>query len=146
MSTIMSSWPPTSRRRPSSIRMSRTSTPYVLGGVLGVAQEAGVDAGVAEGQRLAVDPDRAVLQRADEVVGGVLQREQVAAVLASPCRSATAMNASSGQLPAPAPCPASEASTRLTPSSTATTELATASDRFWWAWMPISVSGSSTSR
>ena len=38
------------------------------------------------------------------------------------------MNGSIGQLPAPAPCPASDASTRVTPSSTATTELATASD------------------
>ncbi len=54
------------------------------GGALGVPQEAGVDAGVAEGQGLPVDPDRTVLQRADEVVGGVLQGEQVAAVLASP--------------------------------------------------------------
>jgi hypothetical protein len=48
------------------------------------------------------------------------------------------MNGSIGQLPAPAPWPASEASTRVTPSSTATTELATASERFWWAWMPSS--------
>ena len=56
------------------------------------------------------------------------------------------MNASIGQLPAPAPRPASEASTRVTPSSTAASELATASDRFSWAWMPISVPGSRTSR
>ena len=52
------------------------------------------------------------------------------------------MNGSIGQLPAPAPWPASEASTRVTPSSTATTELATARERFWCAWMPIWVSGS----
>ena len=51
------------------------------------------------------------------------------------------MNASRGQLPAPAPWPASEASTRVTPSSTAVSELATASERFSWAWMPISVAG-----
>ena len=51
------------------------------------------------------------------------------------------MNGSIGQLPAPAPWPAREASTRSTPSSTATTELATDSERFSWAWMPISVLG-----
>ena len=80
-------------------------------GDLGVAQEAGVDAGVAEGERLPVDADGTVLQGADEVVGGVLEGEQVAAVLPA-LRSATAMNGSIGQLPAPAPWPASEASTR----------------------------------
>ena len=56
------------------------------------------------------------------------------------------MNGSIGQLPAPAPWPASEASTRVTPFSTATTELATDNERFSWAWMPISVRASSTSR
>lgn len=45
-----------------------------------MAQEAGADAGEAEGEDLAVDLDRAVLQRAYEIVGGVLQGEQVAAV------------------------------------------------------------------
>ena len=55
---------------------------FVAGrGVLGVAQEARVDAGIAERQGLAVDPHRAVLQRSDNVVGGILQLEQVAAVL-----------------------------------------------------------------
>jgi hypothetical protein len=42
-----------------------------------------------------------------------------------------------GPLPAPAPCPARDASTRVTPSSTATTELATERERFSCAWMPI---------
>jgi hypothetical protein len=52
-----------------------------LGGAFGVAEEAGADAGVTEGESLAVDLDRPVLQRPDEIVGGVLQGEQVAAVL-----------------------------------------------------------------
>lgn len=51
------------------------------GGGFGVAEEAGVDAGVAEGEGFAVDPDLAVLEGAYEVVGGVHEREQVAAVL-----------------------------------------------------------------
>jgi hypothetical protein len=46
-----------------------------------VPQEAGVDARVAERQGLAVDPHRPVVQRADQVLGRVLEREQVAAVL-----------------------------------------------------------------
>ena len=47
---------------------------------VGVAQEAGVHAGVAERQRLAVDGHGPVLQRADQLLGGVLQRAEVAAV------------------------------------------------------------------
>ncbi len=35
---------------------------------------------------------------------------------------------------------------RAAPSSAAASELATASERFSWAWMPISVPGSSVSR
>ena len=82
MSTIMSSWPPTMPRvGRASRRIVADVDAVALGGRLGVAQEAGVDAGVAERERLAVDPHRPVLQRADEVVGGVLQGEQVAAVL-----------------------------------------------------------------
>ena len=54
------------------------------------------------------------------------------------------MNTSSGALPAPAPMPASEASTRIAPFCTAAIELATPSERLWWAWMPRSVSGFST--
>jgi hypothetical protein len=46
-----------------------------------VPQEAGVDAGVAQGEGLAVDPHRPVGQRADQVLGRVLEGEQVAAVL-----------------------------------------------------------------
>jgi hypothetical protein len=46
-----------------------------------VPQEAGVDARVAERQGLAVDPHRPVVQRADQVLGRVLEGEQVAAVL-----------------------------------------------------------------
>jgi hypothetical protein len=45
-------------------------------------------------------------------------------------RSVTAMNGSIGQLPAPAPCPASDASTRWTPFCTAETEFATESEGF----------------
>ena len=47
----------------------------------GVAQETGVDARIAEGECLPVDAYGSILQRADEVVGGVLEAEQVAAVL-----------------------------------------------------------------
>src|ERR1700739_4882058 len=54
-------------------------------------------------------------------------------------RVAAAMKTSSGALPAPAPMPANEASTRWQPCSTATTEFATPSDKLWCAWMPISV-------
>jgi APA family basic amino acid/polyamine antiporter len=46
-----------------------------------------------------------------------------------PSLVAAAMNTSSGALPAPAPMPVNDASTRLAPCSTATIELATPSDR-----------------
>src|SRR4051812_48333040 len=102
MSVIMSSWPPTMLRRPPPTRRLRGAgagpgaggsggarldedaagvEAVAGGGGLGVAQEAGVDARVAEAQRLAVDADFAVLQGPYEVVGGVHQRKQVAAVL-----------------------------------------------------------------
>ena len=77
---IMSSWPPTSPRSPTSTRMVRTSTPY-RSDAASAWRRNEVDAGVAEGEGFAVDLDGAVLQRPDEVVGGVLQGEQVAAVL-----------------------------------------------------------------
>ena len=57
------------------------STPTSAAMRLGVQQEAGVHAGVAQRQRLAVDPDRPLLQRPDDVVGGIHQREQIAPVL-----------------------------------------------------------------
>jgi hypothetical protein len=82
-----------------------------------VDQERGVAAGAADRQLpavdhpsragcegFAVDLDAAVAQQSHKVVGGALEGEQVAAVLpALQVGSATAMNASSGQLPAPAP-------------------------------------------
>jgi hypothetical protein len=46
-----------------------------------VPQEAGVDARVANSEGLAVDPHRPVVQRPDQVLGRVLEGEQVAAVL-----------------------------------------------------------------
>lgn len=46
----------------------------------GVAQEAGVRAGITQRQGLAVDPNRAVLQGTHEVISGVLQGVQVAVV------------------------------------------------------------------
>ena len=55
------------------------------GGRLGVAQEARVHAGVAQGEGLAVDADRTFLQRADQVVGGIFEGVEIAAVLPSPC-------------------------------------------------------------
>ena len=48
---------------------------------LGMAQEAGVHAGIAQRQRFAVHPHRAVLQRTHQIVGGVHQRIQIGAVL-----------------------------------------------------------------
>jgi hypothetical protein len=112
---------------------------------LGVAEEAGVDPSKAQRQSLAVDLDVAVPQGPDEIVGCVLQGKEVAPVV-PPVEVPTATRGSMGQFPSPAPAPAREASTRVTPSSTATTVLATARDRFWWARIPISVSGCSRSR
>jgi hypothetical protein len=51
-----------------------------------------------------------------------------------PSLVAAAMNTSTGALPAPAPIPVNDASTRLAPCSTATIEFATPSDRLWCAW------------
>ena len=111
---------------------------------LGVPEEARIDAGIAEREGLAVDAHRAVLQRADDVVGRVHEHAQVCRPCSMPMRSAAAMNTSSGALPAPAPMPARDASTRSQPSCTATMELATPSDRLWCACMPVSVCGLST--
>ena len=52
-----------------------------LRGGLGVAQEARVNPGVAQGKGLAVDSHRAILQRTHEIVCGVHEREQVAPVV-----------------------------------------------------------------
>src|SRR5207342_3658352 len=66
---------------PSDLQQDRADVDAVaLGRRLGVPEERGVDAGITEGEGLAIHADRPVLQRADEVVGGVLQGEQVAAV------------------------------------------------------------------
>lgn len=52
-----------------------------------MAQEAGVDPGVAECQRFPVDPNRPILHRPDQVVGGILEWVEVAAVVpAQPAR------------------------------------------------------------
>jgi hypothetical protein len=47
---------------------------------LGVPKEGSVDPGVAEGEGLTVDPNWPVPQRSDQVLGGILECEQVAAV------------------------------------------------------------------
>jgi site-specific recombinase XerD len=79
-STIMSSCPPTMRRRPSSTRMSRVRGHSSW-------RPSRHDAGSwnrrrhSPGEGLAVHPHRAVLQRAHEVVGGIHQLVEVAAVV-----------------------------------------------------------------
>ena len=55
--------------------------PVLFGSRFGVTQEARVHAGVAEGEGFPVDLHRTVLQGSDDVVGGVLEGEQVAIVL-----------------------------------------------------------------
>ena len=81
MSTIRSSCPPT-RAPTAHLQKDRAHVDPVLGrGTLGVPQERGVHTGVAKRERLAVDPDRPVPERPDEVVGGILRVEQVAVVL-----------------------------------------------------------------
>src|SRR3546814_7006886 len=49
--------------------------------LLRMAQEAGIDPGIAKRQRLAIDAHRAVLQGPHQFLGGVHQREQVAAMV-----------------------------------------------------------------
>ena len=56
------------------------------------------------------------------------------------------MNTSSGAVPGAGAHAGQRGVDAVAPSSTATTELATPSERLWWAWMPSSVLGSSTSR
>ena len=56
-------------------------------------------------------------------------------------RCATALNTSSGVLPAPAPRPAAEPSMRVAPASMAASEFAMPIAMLWWPWKPISVSG-----
>ena len=75
-SSIMSSCPPTSRCRPSSTRMSRAGIPY-FASALREQQERRVDARVAERQRIAVEADRRVHDRHDEILGDVRDREHV---------------------------------------------------------------------
>src|SRR3569832_207243 len=59
----------TDHRPPPDLDEDRAGVqPVLLGGPLGVPEEARVDPGVAQRQRLAVDQDRAVLQRPHEVV------------------------------------------------------------------------------
>ena len=51
------------------------------GGLFGMAQEAGIDPGIAERQGLAIDAHRAVLKRANQILGGVHQGVEIAAVV-----------------------------------------------------------------
>ena len=46
-----------------------------------MAQEGRIDPGIAERQRFAINPHRPVLQRADEIFGGVHQRHDIAAMV-----------------------------------------------------------------
>src|SRR3546814_3620166 len=48
--------------------------------MLGVAEEGRINTSIAQAQGLAIDLNRSVLQRSNEIVGRVHQREQVAAV------------------------------------------------------------------
>ena len=81
MSTIMSSCPPT-KPAPADLHQDVAGVePVGDGGPLGMTEKARVDTGVPQGQRLAVDLHGAILERPDQIVGGVLQGEQVAAVL-----------------------------------------------------------------
>ena len=49
--------------------------------LLGVWEEGGIDAGIPETERFAIDPDRAILKRATKLFGRVHQAVQVAAML-----------------------------------------------------------------
>src|SRR3990167_7648244 len=53
----------------------------ILRSLLGMPEEGGVDAGIAERQGFPVDLNRTVLQRADKVFGGVHHAENIASVL-----------------------------------------------------------------
>src|SRR3546814_9951465 len=54
--------------------------PVVDCGMLGVAEEGRINTSIAQAQGLAIDLNRSVLPRSNEIVGRVHQREQVAAV------------------------------------------------------------------
>ena len=102
-----------------------------------VAQETRVHAGIAERKGVPVDV-RGRSCSGQTRSSAASWRANRSQPRCQPSSEATAMNGSMGQFLAPAPWPASDASTRVAPS---TTLLATASDRFWWAWMPSSVAG-----
>src|SRR3546814_9857662 len=53
--------------------------PVVDCGMLGVAEEGRINTSIAQAQGLAIDLNRSVLQRSNEIVGRDHQREQVAA-------------------------------------------------------------------
>ncbi len=76
-----SSWPPISLRRPASSRIFAPGDVVALGGVAGVLEERGVDAGVAHHQRHPVE--RALLghRRAYDVLGGIDDLQEVDAGL-----------------------------------------------------------------
>ena len=88
-SMIMSSWPPTSRRSPTSLQDLVRRDAVALGGPLGVQQEAGVDA-----RRSPSDQRRAVERRQlacmigrDDVLGGVERSPCTSTPVAMPSRS-----------------------------------------------------------
>ncbi len=123
-STIISSWPPTIRRLPSSTRISTALRPSALGRRFAVAQEAGVTSGVAQRQRFAVDTHRAILQRPHQLIGRVHQGVEIGAML--PAELVGGGNKHlQRRIARPAPIPARLASMRSHPSSTATIEFAT---------------------
>ena len=72
---IMSSWPPTIRRRPSSSRISTVGIEYRSLARSAWRRKLEYTPGVAEGERLPVHPHRTVLDRTDEIVGRVHQRD-----------------------------------------------------------------------
>lgn len=55
--------------------------PEILRRLLGVPKKRGIDPGIAEAERLAVDANRTVLQRPDKIFGGVHQLHHVAAMV-----------------------------------------------------------------
>ena len=77
MSMSWSSWPPISLRRPASSRISRAGDAVALGGVAGVLEERGVDAGVAHHQRHPVELALLRHRRAYDVLGGVDDLQEV---------------------------------------------------------------------
>ena len=82
MSTIMSIWPPTRPRRPISCGIERTSRLYVAEAARRVGGNWNRPPR-GQGERVAVHLDRSVHQRSDQLVGGVLEREQICPLLPS---------------------------------------------------------------